>query len=51
MLLVNPRPNLLTAFLEYIDLSVSIKKIGMGYPALYDSAFLYFVLNIATVDM
>ena len=50
MLLVNPKPNVLPALLENINLIANTKQtFWMGYPALYQSILLYFILNIATV--
>ena len=50
---VNPRPNVLTALLEYIDLLQSKYQDKTNkhpaYPALYHSALLYFILIIAFV--
>ena len=47
------RPNVLVVLLEYIDfssLSDNLKKaFGRGYPALYRSILLYFILSVAIV--
>ena len=48
-----PRPNVLIVLLEYIDLfnlKGNMKQIfGRGYPALYHSLLLYFILSITIV--
>ena len=47
------RPDVLIVLLEYIDLFNQIgnmkQRFGRGYPALYHSIFLQFILSVATV--
>ena len=50
MLSANPKSNVLTALIDFFDLSANIKQtFRRDYPALYHSALLYFILNIAII--